>query len=59
MVTKKLILDFFADHKDELREKYSLVKVGLFGSYAKGSATPPKVILIFMLNLKIKSLETF
>jgi predicted nucleotidyltransferase len=39
MLTKDLILNFFTDHKDELREKYSLVKVGLFGSYAKGSAT--------------------
>lgn len=47
MVTNELILDFFANHKDELREKYSLVKVGLFGSYAKGSATPQSGIDIY------------
>ena len=40
MVTKELVLDFFVNHKDELREKYSLVEVGLFGNYAKGAATP-------------------
>ena len=36
-MTKRYILDFLNAHKDELREQYSLVKIGLFGSYAKGS----------------------
>ena len=47
MLTKNMILAFFVEHKDELREKYSLVKIGLFGSYAKGSATPESDIDIY------------
>lgn len=47
MLTKDLILNFFTEHKDELRQKYSLVKVGLFGSYAKGSETPESDIDIY------------
>lgn len=38
-MTKAYILDFLKAHKDELHEKYGLVKIGLFGSYAKGTAT--------------------
>lgn len=48
MLTKELILNFFATHKDELREKYSLVKIGLFGSYAKNTATPESDIDIYV-----------
>lgn len=47
MLTKDIILNFFTEHKDELREKYSLVKIGLFGSYAKGLATPESDIDIY------------
>ena len=47
MLNKDFILDFFATHKDELREKYSLVKIGLFGSYAKGQATDQSDIDIY------------
>lgn len=32
------ILSFFQTHKDELYQKYSVTKIGLFGSYAKGTA---------------------
>jgi len=38
-MTKTYILDFLKSHKDELHENYGLVKIGLFGSYAKGTAT--------------------
>ena len=38
-MTKTDILDFLRSHKDELHEKYGLIKIGLFGSYAKGTAT--------------------
>ncbi len=38
-MTKTYILNFLKTHKNELRDKYSLVKVGLFGSYATGHAT--------------------
>jgi len=38
-MTKTTILNFLKTHKNELREKYSIVKLGLFGSYATGEAT--------------------
>ena len=37
-MTKTIILNFLKEHKDELEEKYGLLKIGLFGSYAKGTA---------------------
>ncbi len=37
-MTKTIILDFLRTHKDELHEKYGLIKIGLFGSYAKDMA---------------------
>lgn len=39
MMSKKYILAFLQAHKDELYQKYSVTKLGLFGSYAKGNAT--------------------
>ena len=38
MMTKYDILNFLKTHQDELKEKYSLVTIGLFGSYAKDTA---------------------
>jgi predicted nucleotidyltransferase len=38
-MTKEDILVFLRAHKDELYQKYSVTKLGLFGSYAKGEAT--------------------
>ena len=38
-MTKTYILNFLKTHKDELHEQYGLVKIGLFGSYAKGTET--------------------
>jgi len=34
-MTKSDIIQFLQTHKKELNEKYGLVKIGLFGSYAK------------------------
>lgn len=39
MMTKEEILAFLHAHKNELYQKYSVTKLGLFGSYAKGNAT--------------------
>ncbi len=39
MMSKEEILAFLHAHKDELFQKYSVTKLGLFGSYAKGNAT--------------------
>ena len=37
-MTKQDILYFFKIHQEEMREKYSVVKIGIFGSYAKDNA---------------------
>jgi len=36
MSLKEEIFDFINDHLDEFRKKYSLSKIGLFGSIARG-----------------------
>jgi predicted nucleotidyltransferase len=38
-MTKDEILHFLKTHQNELKEKYTLIKIGLFGSYAKDCAT--------------------
>ena len=35
-MNKHEIINFLVEHKQELREKYGVTKIGLFGSYAKG-----------------------
>lgn len=37
-MTKAYILDFLQSHKSELHSKFGLIRIGLFGSYAKDSA---------------------
>ncbi|MBE0496988.1 MAG: nucleotidyltransferase family protein [Campylobacterales bacterium] len=37
-MTKEEILTFLREHKDELRQKYAVTEIGLFGSYARGTA---------------------
>ena len=46
-MTKKEILYFFQTHQDEMYEKFSVVKVGLFGSYATNTATQDSDIDVF------------
>ena len=38
-MTKKLILEFLKTHKKEMKEKFGVTKIGLFGSYARNEAT--------------------
>ena len=38
-MTKMIILSFLQEHKAEMKEKFGLTKIGLFGSYAKDTAT--------------------
>ncbi len=38
-MNKEYILDFLITHKQELQHRFSLTKIGLFGSYAKDTAT--------------------
>jgi len=35
---KMVILDFLQSHKNELKEKFSVEKIGLFGSYVRDEA---------------------
>ena len=35
-MNKTTILDFLRSHKDEMHEKFGLIKIGLFGSYVRG-----------------------
>ena len=37
-MTKYEIIEFIRSHKKELEERYGLVKIGLFGSYARDEA---------------------
>jgi predicted nucleotidyltransferase len=37
-MTKAFILDFLRSHKEEMHEKFGLVKIGLFGSYVREEA---------------------
>jgi len=37
-MTKSYILNHLRTHKSELREKFGIIKIGLFGSYAKDKA---------------------
>ncbi len=47
-MTKNEILEFLKSHKDELKEKYSVIKIGLFGSYEKDEALDKSDIDIFV-----------
>lgn len=39
MVSRKEILDFLSENKDHFRDQYHIVKIGLFGSYARNEQT--------------------
>ena len=37
-MTRDQILDFLRQHKPEMRERFGVTMIGLFGSYARGDA---------------------
>jgi hypothetical protein len=47
-VTKDEILATLAKEKPYLQEKYGVEKIGLFGSYSRGEATPESDIDIYV-----------
>ena len=55
-MTKTDILDFLTTHKDEMYEKFGLVKIGLFGSYVRGEQREDSDI---DLAVEIKSSNKF
>lgn len=46
-MTKNKILNYLKSKKEELRKKYGIVSLGLYGSYARGEATDNSDIDIF------------
>ncbi len=55
-MTKAAILEFLRSHKDEMRQRFGLVTVGLFGSYVRGEATEKSDI---DLMVELRSENTF
>jgi len=37
-MTRQDILNFLSEHREEMNERFSLIRIGLFGSYARGDA---------------------
>jgi predicted nucleotidyltransferase len=37
-MTRDQILDFLKQHKQEMHDRFGVIKIGLFGSYARGDA---------------------
>ncbi len=51
------ILSFLAQHKRELKKKYHVSKIGLFGSYAKGTQKKNSDIDIIVDGEKVNDEE--
>ncbi len=47
-MTKENILNYLTQHKQEFKEKYTVEKIGLFGSYARGEENEESDIDIFV-----------
>jgi len=47
-MTKEYILDLLRENKEDLQKKYTVNKIGLFGSYATDKATKQSDIDIFV-----------
>ena len=59
-MTKTFILNYLANHKDEYLKKYGVIKIGLFGSYAREDFKDDSDIDIAIeLKNENKSLGTF
>ena len=48
MITKNEILNFLKIHKPELKQKFNIEKIGLFGSFARDEANEKSDIDIFV-----------
>lgn len=55
-MNKKDILSFLTSHKDEFRIRYGVIRIGLFGSYARGNESDDSDIDI---AVEIESLNKF
>ena len=57
-MTKITILNFLKEHKQELQKKYGIIKLGLYGSYARDEATLQSDVDIFYERDKNFELES-
>jgi predicted nucleotidyltransferase len=55
-MTKEIILEFLSTNRQELKERFGVKKIGLFGSYAREEATPKSDIDI---AVEIESSNSF
>ena len=46
MYTLQTILQKLREYKPELQRKYPVSQLGVFGSYARGEATPEAVLIL-------------
>lgn len=54
-MNQSIIIKSLKENKDELKDKYQILRIGLFGSYSKGTATESSDIdLIYVLEEKAK-----
>lgn len=59
-MTRDKILDYLNSHKNELYDKYGVIKIGLFGSYARNDYTESSDIdLAIEIIKERKSLHSF
>ncbi|MBN2890322.1 MAG: nucleotidyltransferase domain-containing protein [Bacteroidales bacterium] len=49
MPDKQDIIDFLAENKDFFKKKFGIIKIGIFGSYARGEQTENSDIDILIL----------
>jgi predicted nucleotidyltransferase len=59
-MTKTEILDYLKNHKNELRERFGVITIGLFGSYARDEQTDDSDIdLAIEMEKNKKNLSAF
>ncbi len=57
---KQQILQYLKEHKDELQQRYGVVKIGLFGSYAKDEQNENSDIdIVVEIDKEHKRLSSF
>lgn len=47
-MTKEQVIHYLSEHKEKFREKYSVEKIGLFGSFAQGEASATSDIDLYV-----------
>ena len=59
-MNKEEILDYLKEHKDELKARFGVIKIGLFGSYVKNeNKNSTDIDICVVLDKKYKKLHNF